>query len=75
MAPEHGVVSWSFSNSMFRYLLVDHAVPAMWAQPCGGEGAGVGAFGPCGRGGQPARHASATRVSYAVGRASSSSGG
>src|SRR5215472_6029208 len=21
---------WSFSSSMFRYLLVDHAVPAMW---------------------------------------------
>jgi hypothetical protein len=24
------LISWSFSNSMFRYLLVDHAVPAMW---------------------------------------------
>src|SRR5262245_1834920 len=23
------VICWSFSNSMFRYLLVDHAVPAM----------------------------------------------
>src|SRR5262249_44589278 len=27
MAP---LICWSFSNSMFRYLLVDHAVPAMW---------------------------------------------
>src|SRR5262245_48232342 len=26
MAP---LICWSFSNSMFRYLLVDHAVPAM----------------------------------------------
>jgi hypothetical protein len=25
MAP---LICWSFSNSMFRYLLVDHAVPA-----------------------------------------------
>src|SRR5262249_39370787 len=24
------LICWSFSNSMFRYLLVDHAVPAMW---------------------------------------------
>ena len=24
------LISWSFSNSMFRYLLVDHAVRAMW---------------------------------------------
>src|SRR5262249_9874359 len=24
------LISWSFSNSMFRYLLVDHAVLAMW---------------------------------------------
>jgi hypothetical protein len=23
------LICWSFSNSMFRYLLVDHAVPAM----------------------------------------------
>src|SRR5262249_1828876 len=27
MAP---LICWSFSNSMFRYRLVDHAVPAMW---------------------------------------------
>ena len=27
MAP---LICWSFSNSMFRYLLVDQAVPAMW---------------------------------------------
>ena len=27
MAP---LICWSFSNSMFRYLFVDHAVPAMW---------------------------------------------
>src|SRR5215831_12219420 len=27
MAP---LICWSFSNSMFRYFLVDHAVPAMW---------------------------------------------
>jgi hypothetical protein len=27
MAP---LICWSFSSSMFRYLLVDHAVPAMW---------------------------------------------
>src|SRR5262249_60633908 len=27
MAP---LICWSFSNSLFRYLLVDHAVPAMW---------------------------------------------
>jgi hypothetical protein len=27
MAP---LICWSFSNSMFRYLSVDHAVPAMW---------------------------------------------
>ena len=27
MAP---LICWSFSNSMLRYLLVDHAVPAMW---------------------------------------------
>src|SRR5262249_43915258 len=27
MAP---LICWSFSNSMFRYLLVDHAVPVMW---------------------------------------------
>src|SRR5262249_21631966 len=27
MAP---LICWSFSNSMFRYLLLDHAVPAMW---------------------------------------------
>src|SRR4029450_11658933 len=27
MAP---LICWSFSNSMFRYLLVDHAVAAMW---------------------------------------------
>jgi hypothetical protein len=26
MAP---LICWSFNNSMFRYLLVDHAVPAM----------------------------------------------
>src|SRR5262249_57908030 len=26
MAP---LICWSFSNSMFRYFLVDHAVPAM----------------------------------------------
>ena len=26
MAP---LICWSFSSSMFRYLLVDHAVPAM----------------------------------------------
>src|SRR5262245_47819772 len=31
------LICWSFSNSMLRYLLVDHAVPAMWAPPCGGE--------------------------------------
>jgi len=24
------LICWSFSNSMFRYFLVDHAVPAMW---------------------------------------------
>jgi hypothetical protein len=24
------LISWSFSNWMFRYFLVDHAVPAMW---------------------------------------------
>ena len=23
------LICWSFNNSMFRYLLVDHAVPAM----------------------------------------------
>jgi hypothetical protein len=23
------VICWSFNNSMFRYLFVDHAVPAM----------------------------------------------
>jgi hypothetical protein len=27
MAP---LICWSFSSSMFRYLFVDHAVPAMW---------------------------------------------
>ena len=27
MAP---VICWSFRSSMFRYLFVDHAVPAMW---------------------------------------------
>ena len=27
MAP---LICWSLSNSMFRYLFVDHAVPAMW---------------------------------------------
>jgi hypothetical protein len=27
MAP---LICWSFSSSMLRYLLVDHAVPAMW---------------------------------------------
>ena len=27
MAP---LICWSFSNSMFIYLLLDHAVPAMW---------------------------------------------
>src|SRR5262249_58023719 len=27
MAP---LICWSFSNAMFRYRLVDHAVPAMW---------------------------------------------
>jgi hypothetical protein len=24
------LICWSFCNSMFRYLFVDHAVPAMW---------------------------------------------
>jgi hypothetical protein len=24
------LISWSFSSPMFRYRLVDHAVPAMW---------------------------------------------
>jgi hypothetical protein len=28
MAPP--LICWSFSSSMFRYLLVDHTVPAMW---------------------------------------------
>ena len=27
MAP---LICWSFSSPMFRYRLVDHAVPAMW---------------------------------------------
>jgi hypothetical protein len=27
MAP---LICWSFSSSMFRYLFIDHAVPAMW---------------------------------------------
>ena len=27
MAP---LICWSFSSSMFKYRLVDHAVPAMW---------------------------------------------
>jgi hypothetical protein len=27
MAP---LICWSFSGSMFKYLFVDHAVPAMW---------------------------------------------
>ena len=27
MAP---LICWSLSSSMLRYLLVDHAVPAMW---------------------------------------------
>ncbi len=27
MAP---LICWSLSSSMFRYLVVDHAVPAMW---------------------------------------------
>ena len=24
------LICWSFSSSMFRYLLVDHSLPAMW---------------------------------------------
>src|SRR5262249_38639001 len=30
-------ISWSFSNSMFRYLLIDHRCAGDVAQPCGGE--------------------------------------
>jgi hypothetical protein len=34
MAP---LICWSFSSSMFRYLLLDHAVPAMCREPCAGK--------------------------------------
>src|SRR5215471_7864331 len=36
MAP---LICWSFSNSMFRYLLDDHAVPAMWRSLAAGSAA------------------------------------
>jgi hypothetical protein len=29
VGPSHLLVRWSFSSSMFKYLLLDHAVPAM----------------------------------------------
>jgi hypothetical protein len=34
MAP---LICWSFSSSMFRYLLVDHAVPGDVPEPSRGE--------------------------------------
>src|SRR5262249_26314442 len=44
------LIWWSFSSPMFRYRLVDHAVPAMWRSLAAAR------FKPIGRQGTPRPH-------------------